>query len=81
MEYKFLSINQPKRLFMHYNAERNERQGRRQALVLAIALHLALAAVLYFYTGDASDADIGKPALVKIDKERPAANSRPAASP
>lgn len=33
---------------MYHITERNERQGRRHALVLAIALHLALVAMLYF---------------------------------
>ena len=74
-------MNQPKRLVMHYNAERNERRGRHHALVLAIALHLAFAAVLYFYTADQPDADIGKPTFVKIDNSRPAGNSRPSGTP
>ena len=34
--------------------ERNERQGRYHALVLAISLHLALAALLYLYTSEES---------------------------
>ena len=66
---------------MHYYAERNERRSRHHALVLAIALHLAFAAVLYFYTADQPNADIGKPTPVKIDKQRPAVSTRPAGTP
>ena len=33
---------------MYHTAERNERQSKRHALVLAISLHLALVAMLYF---------------------------------
>ncbi len=66
---------------MHYYAERNERKSRRQALVLAVALHLALAAVLYLYTGDTSNADIGKPPSVKIDTPHSVTGTRPAATP
>lgn len=38
----------------YHLAERNERQGRFHALVLAITLHLALAALLYLYTSEES---------------------------
>ncbi|MCB9353928.1 MAG: hypothetical protein H6575_05145 [Lewinellaceae bacterium] len=53
---------------MHYIAERNERRSRRQALVLAIALHLGLAAALYLYSTDQPKEDIGGPTLVKTEK-------------
>lgn len=61
---------------MHYLAEQNARRSRRHALVLAVALHLALAAVFYLYTGDKSNTQSGKSAPVKIEKERPAPKAR-----
>lgn len=53
---------------MHYHAERNERRSRRNALVLAIALHLGLAAALYLTTTDDAGAQTGKAQTVQTEK-------------
>lgn len=58
---------------MPYLAEQNERQSRTHALVLAIGLHLALAAVLYLYTSNESVQQPKKPEPAKIQKNSPSA--------
>lgn len=58
---------------MYHIAERNERHSRRHALVLAIALHIALAAVLYLYTSaEISAADTKKSEPAKTEQKSPA---------
>lgn len=52
----------------YHLAERNERQGRFHALVLAVTLHLALGAVLYLYTSGESAPQMKKHEPVKIEK-------------
>lgn len=37
---------------MNYLSERNERRARKQALVLAIGLHLSLGGLLYYQMSD-----------------------------
>lgn len=62
---------------MSHIAERNERQGRRHALVLAVVLHLALAAVLYLYASEENAPQLKKAKPVKQEKkERPASAAR-----
>lgn len=51
--------------------ERHERQGRFHALVLAVALHLALAALLYLYTSEESVPQLKKDEPAKIEHGRP----------
>lgn len=57
-------------------AERNERNSRRHALVLAVALHLALAALLYLHTSETSTPQLKKIEPVKHEKDRPAPQAR-----
>ena len=66
---------------MSHLAERNERYSRRHALVLAIALHLALAALLYLYTSQDPVPQLKKSEPVKIDKNRPQAQAEVAGTP
>ena len=66
---------------MHYYAERNERRSRHHALVLAIALHIALAAVLYLYTGDNPDAQSDNSAIVNVEKQTPGHSTRTVTAP
>lgn len=62
---------------MYHTAERNERQGQRHAMVLAIALHLALVAMLYFkMTSESPSKRDTPPAKVNIAKERPTAKAK-----
>jgi len=56
-------------------AERNERQGRFHALVLAVTLHLALAALLYLYTSEESAQQLKTNDPAKIEKN--ATQSKP----
>lgn len=65
---------------MSHLAERNERQSRRHALVLAVALHLALAALLYLHTIEEPAGQLKKTAPVNSEKERPAPAKPRAAS-
>jgi len=62
---------------MYHTTERNERQGKRHAMVLAIALHLALVAMLYFKMSSDSVArqDEG-PTKVNVANERPSAKAK-----
>ncbi len=57
--------------------ERNERQGRYHALVLAIALHLALASLLYLYTSEKSvpQPKIYEPAKIEKGLSQPQAKA------
>ena len=61
---------------MYNMTERNERSGRRSALILAIMLHLGLVAVLYLTTAEKPQ----KPTLAaepaKTEKSQPAARAR-----
>lgn len=61
----------------YHLAERNERQGRFHALVLAIALHLALAAVLYLYTSGEPVPQLKKyePANIEKNLSKPQAKA------
>lgn len=56
---------------MNHTAERNERHGKRHAMVLAISLHLALVAMLYFKTSNTASAPLSgsnvKPELAKVN--------------
>ncbi len=62
---------------MYHTAERNERQGQRHALVLAIALHLALVAMLYFkMTSESVSQQSNHPAKVNMAKQSPSAKAR-----
>lgn len=61
------------KIFQMYNTtERNELNRRRSALVLAIGLHLGLAALIFLYTTDKPET--GRPATqpVKMEKSGPA---------
>jgi hypothetical protein len=51
---------------MYHITERNERQSRKTAMWLAIALHLGLAAALYLQTGGKPAA----PAAKAIEKQQ-----------
>ena len=55
---------------MYYIAEQNERRSRRHALVLAVALHLALGALLYLQTSETPTVSSDTTAKVKIEKPR-----------
>ena len=55
----------------YHLAEHNERQGRFHALVLAVSLHLALAAVLYLYTSGEPAPQLKKPEPAKVEKPVP----------
>jgi hypothetical protein len=55
----------------YHLAERNERQGRFHALVLAVTLHLALAAVLYLYTSGDTALQLKKNEPAKIERPVP----------
>ena len=58
---------------MYHTTERNERQSKRHAMVLAIALHLALVAMLYFkMTSESVDE---RPTKVNVANERPTAKA------
>ena len=62
---------------MYHTTERNDRQGQRHALVLAIALHLALVAMLYFKMTSESVSRLDlAPAKVNVANERPAAHAK-----
>jgi hypothetical protein len=63
---------------MYHIAEQNERRSRRQALVLAIFLHLALGALLYLQTSETPTVSSDHSAKVKTEKTRTApTQSRP----
>jgi hypothetical protein len=51
------------------HAERNERHGRFHALVLAIALHLALAGLLYVYTSEEPARQLKKTEPARIEQQ------------
>lgn len=55
----------------YHLAERHERQGRFHALVLAVTLHLALAAVLYLYTSNEPIPQLKKHEPAKMEQGRP----------
>jgi len=55
---------------MYYIAEQNERRSRRHALVLAVALHLALGALLYLQTSEKPPVSSDTTAKVKTEKPR-----------
>lgn len=62
---------------MYHITERNERQGRRSALVLAVALHLALVVMLYFKTTSETVTRKGEhPTKVNVAKDRPTAKAK-----
>ncbi|MFN0215340.1 MAG: hypothetical protein ACKVT2_13875 [Saprospiraceae bacterium] len=62
---------------MYHITERNERQSKRHALALAIALHLALVSMLYFkLSGDSTYRPNDRPVKVNMSKERPSANAK-----
>ena len=53
---------------MNYISEKNERRGRTHAMVLAVALHLALATMLYFQmTANEIQSNPAPPAKVNRD--------------
>ena len=59
---------------MHYITDRNERLTQRHALVLAIAFHLALVAMLYFkMSGESARRLNVPPEKVKLIKKPPTA--------
>jgi hypothetical protein len=62
---------------MHYSTVRKERQVQRHAWILAVALHLSLAAVLYFKatSGSGNDSKIS-PTKANNSKEQPKAAAR-----
>ncbi|MCC6279235.1 MAG: hypothetical protein IT262_01445 [Saprospiraceae bacterium] len=53
---------------MYHIAEQNERRSRRQALVLAVVLHLALGALLYLQT---SEPTVSSDTTAKVKTEKP----------
>ena len=62
---------------MYHITERNERHGRRHALVLAITLHLAFGAMLYFKTiKDTASHNSEHPTKVNVAKEPATARAR-----
>ncbi len=62
---------------MYHTTERNERQSKRHAMVLAIALHLALVAMLYFkMTSESITRQDEQPTKVNVAKERPTAKAK-----
>lgn len=62
---------------MYHTTERNERQGKRHALILAVSLHLALASMLYFKMTSGSTRPEGeRPARVNVAKEYPTAKAK-----
>ena len=62
---------------MHYSTVRKERQVQRHAWILTVALHLSLAAMLYFKaTSGASNAPKSSPAKGTDTKEHPKAAAR-----
>ena len=54
---------------MNYITERNERRGRRHALVLAVSLHLALAALMYFKMSAEAPENPTQPVKVNFSKD------------
>jgi hypothetical protein len=58
------------------HAERNERNGRFHALVLAIALHLALAGLLYVYTSEEPSRQMKQTDPARIEQQKPAPQPR-----
>ncbi|MBC7775308.1 MAG: hypothetical protein H7246_07710 [Phycisphaerae bacterium] len=62
---------------MYHITERNERQSKKHAMVLAIALHLALVAMLYFkMTSESVSNQDNRPAKVNVAKEHPTARAK-----
>lgn len=62
---------------MYHTTERNERQSKRHALVLAIALHLSVVTMLYFKsTSESVNSQDHGPAKVNVAKERPAPKAK-----
>jgi len=62
---------------MYHTTERNERQSKRHAMVLAISLHLALVAMLYFkMSSESAIRQDERPTKVNVAKERPTANAK-----
>jgi len=61
---------------MHYSTVKRERQVQRHAWILAVALHLSLAAVLYFKATSGSGTDSkNSPTKVNKDKAPPTASA------
>ncbi len=58
------------------HAERNERNGRFHALVLAIALHLALAGMLYVYASEEPARQMKQTEPARIEQQKPAPQPR-----
>lgn len=54
---------------MNYITEKNERRSRRHALVLAVSLHLALVAMLYFKMTADSNSTPAQPVKVNVTKD------------
>ncbi len=62
---------------MYHITERNERQSKRHAMVLAISLHLALVAMLYFkMTSESGVSQDNRPTKVNVAKEHPTARAK-----
>ncbi|MFN0173070.1 MAG: hypothetical protein ACKVU0_00375 [Saprospiraceae bacterium] len=62
---------------MYHTTERNERQSKRHAMVLAIALHLALVAMLYFkMTSESITRQDVQPTKVNVAKEHHSAKAK-----
>ena len=67
---------------MYYMTEQNERRARRHAFVLAILLHLALAAGLYLSMDTRPDTqNLEKSALVKPKVNQPGPKAKNTAFP
>lgn len=62
---------------MYHTTERNERLRQRHALVLAIALHLSLVAMLYFkMTSESISRQDDLPSKVNVAKEQSTAKAK-----
>lgn len=66
---------------MYNTAEQNELRRRRSALVLAIALHLGLAATIYLLTSDKPETARPGNSLAQQEKEVPAPHTKAAQIP
>jgi hypothetical protein len=61
---------------MNYLAEKNERKSRKQAFVLAIGLHLGLAAALYLGMSDKPQHATTQPSVAQTE-QHPQVNAKP----
>ena len=61
---------------MYHVTERNERNARTHALVLAIGLHLSLGAILYFQMSEPATTNARQEVKVNIAKEHGAATAK-----